>query len=165
MHENMILMLKLFFKLGKPRKIIKTYKKCVSTSPPRLPRGRVVVSIPNTHNFGNFVTQNRKCSCTKVIRSGLYYILKHIKTIRNRYTMHGNMVLVLTIFSKSEKSREKKKVPISDQDCLGTVGWVSIPNTRKFQNPVTQNRKCSCAKVIQSCLYFIFKYIQKIIKR
>ena len=129
MHENMVLMLTLFFKLGKPRKIIKTYKKYVSTSSPRLPRARVVVSIPNTHNFGNFVTQNRKCSCTKVIRSGLYYILKHIKTIRNRYTMHGNMVLVLTIFSKSEKSREKKKVPISDQDCLGTAGWVSIPNT------------------------------------
>ena len=78
MHENMVLMLKLFFKLGKPRKIIKTYKKYVSTSSPRLPRARVVVSIPNTHNLGNFVTQNRKCSCTKVIRSGLDYILKHI---------------------------------------------------------------------------------------
>ena len=68
--------------------------------------------------------------------------------------MHGNMVLVLKIVSKLEKSRKIIKTNKKSTHIRPRLPWdhvvVSIPNTRKFQNPVTQNRKCSCAKVIQS---------------
>ena len=49
--------------------------------------------------------------------------------------MHGNMVLVLTIFSKLEKSR-KKMVPISDQDCLGTMWWSPFLMHANFRIPL-----------------------------
>ena len=64
--------------------------------------------------------------------------------------MHGNMILVLKMISMLKKSRKiTKTIHIRPR-----LPWdrvvIAIPNTRKFENPVTQNRKCSCAKVIQS---------------
>ena len=78
--------------------------------------------------------------------------------------MHGNMILVLNIFlklGKSSKNRETRKMNTHNYPIRAALAmWlIFIPNTRKFENPVTQNRKCSCAKVIQSCLYFICKHL------
>ena len=152
MHGNMVLVLKIFFKLGKSRKkSLKPIKMCIH------------ISIPNTHKFQNLVTQNRKCSCAKVIQSWLYFIFKYLQTIRNRYTMHGNMILVLNIFLKLGKSSKNRETRKMNTHIRPRLPWdrvvVSIPNPGKLQNPVTQNRKCSCAKVIQSCLDFICKHL------
>ena len=53
--------------------------------------------------------------------------------------MHGNMVLVLKIFSKLEKSRKiikTNKRNISGQDCLGTMWWSLFLIHANFRIPL-----------------------------